>query len=1063
VWLFIVLAALALYGVTLLTYAFPGDSANWMAIAAGVDVRDVPSHPVFTLLGKWLSLCPVGPLALRLNALAALAGALTLGWVYKLVWFLTFEAMREQSATMRASRNAHFGGCVAAVTVAGSLPFWMAATRFRPEIFDTALLLGCAHLLVAYARSTHRGWLYLFGALYGVGVAESPLFIAAAPVMALFAFYVEWKLFWCQIMRLFTAAVLSLLCLGATHFASAWFFLAQRTDNPGIRQVARTVLNVLRQQSEALVGMLPEQMWLPVVGLGVGAAALTLFAAMHTLDNRRSWSQFVLNIFLTVGAGLLLFNAPFSPWRVMAPLGAMPAATYAFAGMGIGLLAASWRAWRVMDDPVDIDENDTHTIFTVSRASGRLLAPLLLAMAVASGCLNGYRQQTDDGAFADRAADALLNRLDGRFWVVANGVIDANILIRAHERRIRVHLLSPYRAHERNYKAAILRVVQSDPHVSESAKLRAASLIFYNFHLFMEDLFSNDAEICNKAVSMGLPDIWHGSGWMPLPDRLAYRGMKDLSGIDPGDLLAQHDFFWSTWKPFLQESPARLTHQTSYRHRMALRRHLAFVANNLGVVFSDLNRPEEAFRAYQMARSVDPANVSALLNLFALVARGHHPELKLALERDLRRKVEDPTQRYALWALSRTYGYVRNYEMFMQMGWAWALSSSPGAILAGLRSEFALDESEERRANLTALMAAIHEMRGDRDKSAAIYRQTIREDPKNTTAISGLVRLALQQSVVDEARKILETGESAGASKRVLRQDWAALYLVSGDLSRARVVLQELADEPDASPMSLAMLAMVMIEQKDIATVEAAVLPRLIKASGGGDSYFALVVQGQIWQNKGKPFFRNALVCFQRAALFRPDVQALQDVILMLVVAMGDQTASEARAFAILRQRTQDPFANFVVGSIRLEQGLFGDAEMYLRRSVTCPAPTVAARNNFAQALARMRKLEEAEQVARKNAQVAPERYEAWSTLAYILASDNRLDDAAEALSRAHALNKSDKRVYLVDGLIAIKRGDVTTAEKALSEIAPDDLLSVTDRRDFSLIKEEIARLRRRS
>jgi len=36
---------------------------------------------------------------------------------------------------------------MAATAVGLSLPFWQAATRFQPQIFDVALLMACAHLL----------------------------------------------------------------------------------------------------------------------------------------------------------------------------------------------------------------------------------------------------------------------------------------------------------------------------------------------------------------------------------------------------------------------------------------------------------------------------------------------------------------------------------------------------------------------------------------------------------------------------------------------------------------------------------------------------------------------------------------------------------------------------------------------------------------------------------------------------------------------------------------------------------------------------------------------------
>jgi tetratricopeptide (TPR) repeat protein len=492
---------------------------------------------------------------------------------------------------------------------------------------------------------------------------------------------------------------------------------------------------------------------------------------------------------------------------------------------------------------------------------------------------------------------------------------------------------------------------------------------------------------------------------------------------------------------------------------MALRRHLAFVANNTGVTLEDIGKPEEAFNAYLAAREVFPENVSALLNLFEMVSRGYRPEMKERIEKQLRQKVEQERERYPLWSLSRYYGYVRNYELFVRMGWSWALSSTPGSVLAGLRSTYALQQDDDRRAALTAMMASLYEMRGDFAQSAVEYRKTLERDPKNTFAISGLARLALQQSVVDEARKILEAGEAAGAPRRQLRQDWAALYLVAGDLPRARVLLQELGEEPDVSPMSLAMLAMVMIEQQDVAAVETKILPRLGKATEGKDAYFAQVVQGRVWQSKGKAGYKNARLCFQRAAMIRPDVQAVLDVLLMLDVALEDQKSAEAHALSILRQRPEQPYANFIMGSIRLEQGQYGDAETYLKRSVNSTAPPLAALNNYAQTLCRIRRLDEAAQVARRAVEHSPERYEGWATQAFVLAERGEADAAAEALAKARATHADDTRLFLVEALIAVKRGDLAAAEKAFSHVRDASGLSVADRREMKRLAEEMSRL----
>ena len=1064
--------ALVVYGLTLIPYAFPGESACWIALVSGLDVREAPTHPLLYALGQAVSGWHLFSLPVRLNALAALAGALVVAWVYRVVAFFVYDTMREQSATEHASRLAQFGGCTAALAVGLSLPFWQAATRFRPEMFDVALLLGCAHLLTVYARTQRTAWLLLFGALYGAGVAESPLLLAAAPLMALLAVLVEWRLFWCQMRRLQAAAALAVVTLCATHYLGARAFAVAQALPPGHHEILRLVLTVLHTQFAALKAMVPSFLWVPVLAMGVGAAALSVLSSVRALDNRRSWGLVFLNIGLTISAGLLLANVSFSPWAVVAARGLLPVATYVMAGIGIGLLAASWRALYVMADPVEeivgMDEEDQKqgvlrvpASFAASRLAGYLLAPALASVVAICGVVNGVRNVLDDGAFADRAADVVLDGLHGRQWVVGNGLLDPHVLIRARERGLHVLLLSPHRATERCYTASVLRAVRRDPGFSEQSRLRAESLIPYNFNVFIEDLFATDFEIGSKAVCISIPDIWYGSGWVPVPERLFYGGVRDLASLKDRDLLAEHQAFWTSWAPFLKQRPDFPRQMSADAYRNSLRRHLAFVANNLGVALDDRGRPEDAFRAYRQARSMDPDNISALLNEFELVSRGLYPDQKAAIEAELHRRVEKNTQRYAYWALSRYFGYVRNSELFVQMGWTWALSSSPGSVLAGLRSAYGVEQDAGKRARLATMMAALHEMRGDVAQSAAEYRKAIAHDPRYTAAISGLARLSLWQNVVDEARKILETGENAGASKRLLRQDWAALYLVSGDLPRARILLQEMADEPGASPMTLAMLAMVMIEQNEAKSVETSVLPKLTKVAGkGANAYFALVVEGRIWQCKGKAGYRNARLCFHRAAAIRPDVEALQDVIFSLDVALEDQAAAEAHALLILRRRPDHPYANLIIGSIRLEQGQYAQAEPFLRRSVAEKTPTVEALNNFAQVLFRLRKLEEAERVARQATTRAPERYEGWSTLAFVLATAGKSEEAAAALKKSREINSTDRRLSLVDGILAVRRGDRAAAEQAVKAIGREEALDLIDRRDLENLKAEVARLR---
>ncbi len=1071
-------AALLGYAFTMSGSAFPGRSAAWIAWASGLDVREEPVRPLLTALGRLAASLPWGTLALRLNALAVIAGALMAGWAYKLVWFLVFEMMREDSAVTHAPRNARFGGMVAAAAVATSLPVWQAATRFGPEIFDAAGLMACAYTLTVYSRSQKIGWLLLFGALCGAGMAESHRFLLAAPFLAAAAVITEWKIEWCRIGRLTAAAAAALLLFVGVHGWAAHGMLRADGVTPDAAALLRVAVLVFRDQLENMTGVFPRQLWFPVLVLGVVSAGLSFFAAFRTLDNRRSWSLLILSVVLTVFAGLMLCNVSFTPWGVMASRGAVPAVTYALSGLGIGLLAASWRALAVLADPLDTEvprefgevggaaaeeegdaeEEPPPQVFAAGRALALLAVPALCGMIALGAARNARGLVRDRGGFADRAADAALEGLDGRSWIVSNGILDPHLLIRAHEKRIPVRLICPYRAREPRYVARLVTAFANDPSLSERTRLKARSLGNFSLHLFIDDLFAGEQDIGRRAVCMGVPDLWYAAEWTPVPERLFFGGRRS---VNPGEGIAAlraHEAFWQAWKPFAEAGDGE-PRQLAFRYRKALRQHLSLTANNLGVMLDDLGKPEEAFTAYLQARAFWPENISTLLNLFELVSRGFHPEMKDAVEAQLRRKVENPSDRYGLWSLSRFFGYVRNYGLFVRMGWAWAISSSPGSVLAGLRGAYAVQEDEEKRAALTTLMASVHALRGDYAKSAEEYRRALEHDPRNTAAISGLTRLALQRNTVEDARRILEQGEASGVPERQLRLDWAALYLAAGDLPRARVLLQDLAEAADATPMTLAMLAMVMIEQQESASVEAKLLPKLAKAGSGADAYFAQVIQGRIWQGKGKAGYSNARLCFHRASLLRPDVHALQEVLLKLDVALEDQKAAEAHALTVLRRFPEHPFANYIMGSIRLEQGEYGDAETYLARSVAAPEPALAALNNYAQALCRIRKLERAEAVARQATARAPARYEGWGTLAYVLAVGGRAAEAEEALARARAIQPADPRLCLVDGMLALARGDGAGALRAAAALEAASGLSPADRREARRLRAEAGRI----
>jgi hypothetical protein len=71
-----------LYGATTARDIVLGDTPELIAAAVTLGVPHAPGYPLFTMLGHLFSLFPVDPLPFRVNLLAAVCGALTVGIIY---------------------------------------------------------------------------------------------------------------------------------------------------------------------------------------------------------------------------------------------------------------------------------------------------------------------------------------------------------------------------------------------------------------------------------------------------------------------------------------------------------------------------------------------------------------------------------------------------------------------------------------------------------------------------------------------------------------------------------------------------------------------------------------------------------------------------------------------------------------------------------------------------------------------------------------------------------------------------------------------------------------------
>jgi len=135
----------------------------------------------------------------------------------------------------------------------------------------------------------------------------------------------------------------------------------------------------------------------------------------------------------------------------------------------------------------------------------------------------------------------------------------------------------------------------------------------------------------------------------------------------------------------------------------------------------------------------------------------------------------------------------------------------------------------------------------------------------------------------------------------------------------------------------------------------------------------------------------------------------LSATLLALDVLCGDRAAAESDALTALTLDREDPAANAMLGSIRLEKGQYDRAERYLRKGVK--GGGTGAYNDLALLLVKTGRAAEAEAWARQAVAKAPDDWSFRETLVQALIALGRKDEARKELTIVEKL--ADERHQL--------------------------------------------------
>ena len=225
-------------------------------------------------------------------------------------------------------------------------------------------------------------------------------------------------------------------------------------------------------------------------------------------------------------------------------------------------------------------------------------------------------------------------------------------------------------------------------------------------------------------------------------------------------------------------------------------------------------------------------------------------------------------------------------------------------------------------------------------------------------------------------------------------------------------------------------------KQRILAEVENGILPKMEQLSDSPRDFHVQMTRAFVLMRKGKDpeTVKQARAALEVAWQSRPMV-AVGGMVLDMDFRLLDRESAERHAKQVLRQDESHPFANWVMGSIRMSEDKLAEAERYLRVSAGGGHPYAPAQNDLADLLRRRGSLVEAEEFARAATESAPQLYVAWETLAATLLERGKdLDEAERCIQKALELpeGKEDPRMQLTLARVQIAKKDFANARKTL-------------------------------
>jgi tetratricopeptide (TPR) repeat protein len=1042
-WFAALLGVAALLALRLWRYPapFPGDCTRHLAEVVGAWPRLSPQAPLWHLLARGVAGDAVGGLHIRLQWMGHLALAATAGLLYRAVLLFVLGALDDDGASRWGAAASRLAAAGSAVFLVACPPVWQAAQSPHPAILGLFLAVAASSAALGFAATGAPWRLLLWAALAGLGAVETPLVLLLLPVwVTLFVLLpfgaltykvganVETNIPpWIAGATVFGLAALCGLLAAALPFRDTEGFVLR-----GFGRTLHVLVFYSKDCLRDLRGALPAMGWL-VVLVGLLAPWMLVMSLARRVQNGELGLGLAFLYVVAAVATTLQATGPSSVqlWSLLGP-GVFRLGACLVSAMTFGLIAAAWlleaeRAVRGLRVGRRQDAGRAPWGLAARRlAQGAVCLALGIGMLAAVATVLPQRREAGDRAALRALSDFVRQTVDDAGdceWVVTDGLMDAEIRLAAWQAGSRLQPLRLLPGQEAWTRRAIARRLPDED---------SRSLFAIGAQPLLRDWIASRPEQTAKVAAQIGFDLWAGASTDLLPQRTVFRPIaRGAAGPDRRLLVERHRPFWSLMQARLdaaaESQDPLLTGLTAN-----VRYHVARVANELGVRLEDEGDVALAVEAYTVARTLNPENLSARMNLQLLSQRKGRVAVpqQETLAGEIRRLAASQG-RSSLVNTVRLHGTVRSAKALAALGAGQALG--PTTPEAADRVEAALrlvPKASGDAQRLRTVLAGLRWRDGNVEGGRQAYLEILKDRPDDVTALLGLAALEAASTGLEFATPLIDRARKAGAKPLECDQLQAMLCLDANDAVAARTVLRSHVERRVKSTTVWYLWGQAALQLRDaegyaLAQAELGRLPKARAASA--------LLAAQEAESNGD--LRTALLHARAALAEEPSRVQLLAGVLRLCTQLGDYDTAQPVAERLLAIEPGHGLARYALGTQLLLKGDAKAAEAHLARAVEV-APDAAALNNLACARLRLGRTDEARRDAQATVELAAWHPETWDTLAAVAIAQNDVAAAQESVRQLLVLAPESATAWLRAAEAAAAAGNDGEARACLDRAA---------------------------